>query len=132
MNTDTPTRNKSRVTDDGSIDVAGPERGDVPTDHLDLPTDAQLLGVDAHGHTHLHSPRQDWVCVITPDGDVVHEQDLGVRSIWDWVAHTEQCRGEWESIRYQRGGWVENLVQTIVEAGEQDAGDEHRVEGVSR
>jgi hypothetical protein len=114
------TNTLSEQNSSDTTDAAGPERGDVPTGHLDLPTDAQLLGVDAHGHTHLHSPRHDWVCVITPDGDVTHEQDLGTRSVWDWVEHTEQCRGEWASLRYQRGGWAENLVRTIVEAQAQE------------
>lgn len=101
-------------------DAVGPDRGDVPTNHLDLPTDTKLLGVDGHGHTHLHSTRRDWVVVITPDGDVTHEQVLGGCSVCDWVKHTEQCRGDWDALQYRRGGWAENLFRTITEA-DQDA-----------
>jgi len=117
MTTTTPSEEEPSDTTIAQ-DAAGPDRGDVPTDHLDLPTDAQLLGVDGHGHTHLHSPRRDWVCVVTPAGDVVHEQDIGARSVWDWVEHTAQCRGEWDAVVYQRGGFAENLVRTLVEATE--------------
>jgi len=112
------TTNPSEQNSSDTTDAVGPDQGDVPTDHLDLPTDAQLLGVDGHGHTHLHSPRHDWVCVVTPAGDVEHEQAIGTRSVWDWVEHTAQCRGEWVSLRYQRGGFAENLVRTIIDATE--------------
>lgn len=112
----TNTRSEENTSDTTTTDAVGPDRGDVPTDHLDLPTDATLLGVDGHGHTHLHSPRHDWVCVVTPAGDVAHKQDIGTRSVWDWVEHTAQCRGEWDSLRYQPGGFAENLVRTLVEA----------------
>lgn len=112
-------------TSDTTCDAVGPDRGDVPTDHLDLPVDAQLLGVDGHGHTHLHSPRNDWICVVTPAGDVTHEQELGKRSVWDWVEHTEKCRGAWDELRYTSGGWVEGVVETIVRA-QQDAAEGDR------
>ena len=115
-----PREEPSDTTAAQTRDAAGHDRGDVPTDHLELPTDAKLLGVDGHGHTHLHSTRRDWVVVITPAGDVVHEQDIGTRSIWDWVEHTTQCRGDWDHLQYRRGGWAEDLVRTLVEA-EQDA-----------
>jgi hypothetical protein len=103
--------------------TVGPDRGDVPTEDLDLPVDAQRLGVDGHGHTHLHSPRNNWVCVVTPTGDVTHEQDLGKRSVWDWVEHTEQCRGEWDALYYDRGGVFETIVGEIVSA-QQEADDQ--------
>lgn len=112
----TNTRSEENTSD--TTDAVGPDRGDVPTDHLDLPTDAKVLGVDGHGHTHLHSPRHDWVCVVTPAGDVEHEQDIGTRSIWDWVEHTAQCRGEWDALQYKRGGWADDLVRTLVAATE--------------
>jgi hypothetical protein len=117
------TTNPSEENTSDTADAVGPDRGDVPTDHLDLPADAQLLGVDGHGHTHLHSPREDWVCVVTPAGDVEHEQQIGTRSVWDWVEHTAQCRGEWDELRYQRGGFAENLVRTLVAATDEMEAD---------
>ena len=107
-------------SDTTATDVIGPERGDVPTDHLDLPRDVQLVGVDGHGHTHLHSPRHNWVVVVTPDGDVPYEQELGTDSVHNWIAHTEQCRGEWDDLRYCEGGAFENIAETIVDATERD------------
>jgi hypothetical protein len=101
--TPSPKEDPSDTTTAEFQDAVGPDRGDVPTDHLDLPVDAQLLGVDGDGDTHLHSPRADLVVVVTPDGDVVHEQALEPGDVEHWIDHTEECRGEWDDLRYVTG-----------------------------
>ncbi|WP_049987125.1 hypothetical protein [Halobellus rufus] len=106
--------------------TAGRDRGGIDTDHLELPIDAQLLGVDGAGETHLHSPRADRVYVIddseTP-AEVTHEADIGTRSVFDWVEHVESERGEWEDLRYTRGGWADGVVATVIRSQQAEEAD---------
>ena len=102
--------------------TAGRDRGGIDTDHLELPYDAQLLGVDGAGETHLHSTRTDRVFVLDDSeepAEVTHEADVSGRSIFDWVEHVRGERGAWEDLRYERGSWAEGIVRTIIEAQEQ-------------
>ena len=114
------------ATEDKSLGTtAGPDRGGIDTDHLDLPYDATLLGVDGEGDVHLHSPKADRVYVLDDSHEpakVTHETPLGGRSVWDWVEHTEQARGEWAELRYVRGGAFENIVRDIIRAQAQIQG----------
>jgi|GEM_PF-3901820 len=107
MNATTPPKeDPSDTTTEELQDAVGPDRGGVDTDHLDLPRDAKLLGVDGAGEVHLHSPRAEWVWVIDPDAEppaVTHEADVPEGRLEAFVDRVRDERGAWEDLRYVFG-----------------------------
>ena len=83
----------------------GPTRDAL--EQLDRPN---CLGTDAAGATHHHSPYDDRVVVVTPDGDIAHVEALGERDVEAWIAYVDEKRG-WENLNYR-----ESFGQIVREA----------------
>ena len=64
-------------------------------DRLDRP---YCLGTDADGATHHHSPYDDRVVVVAPDGGIEHVEPLGGRDIETWVAFVRDRRAGWRNL----------------------------------
>jgi hypothetical protein len=56
------------------------------------------LGTDADGATHHHSPYDDRVVVVGPDGAIEHVEALGGRDIETWVASVHDRRAGWQNL----------------------------------
>jgi len=120
MTTTNPTGQKQSGT------TATTRRGiDVDVDHLrerlgiDCPADVQRLGVDGAGEVHYHSPSAAAVWVVDgDDGTVTHVADHTARSVWQWVDHVREERGEWTALNYDRslGAALARTVQRAQEA----------------
>ena len=57
-----------------------------------------VLGTDAAGATHHHSPYDDRVVVVAPDGTIEHVEALGGRDIDTWVKFVRDRRAGWRNL----------------------------------
>lgn len=87
------------TTTPGNDTDCGPESDPVP----DGPGPVNHVGVDGSGADHYHVPYADHV-VVVDDGERVHDQRLGGRSIHDWIDHVAARRGPWERCHYHASG----------------------------
>jgi hypothetical protein len=60
-----------------------------------------VLGTDSTGATHHHSPYDDRVVVVGPDGAIEHVKALGGRDIATWVAFVRDRRAGWQNLNYR-------------------------------
>jgi len=64
---------------------------------LDRP---HVVGTDAAGCVHHHSPYDARVVVVGPEGDIRRVEDLADRKLATWIAFVDEKRG-WDSLRYK-------------------------------
>jgi hypothetical protein len=57
-----------------------------------------VLGTDAEGATHHHSPYDDRVVVVGADGGIEHVEALNGRDIETWVAFVRDRRAGWRNL----------------------------------
>lgn len=76
MSTQTPTRHDSTASDRGS---------DPRANYI-------LAGIDENGSHHVYRTIDETVHVVTPEGDREHVQDLGGRSIHEWLTFVADVR----------------------------------------
>lgn len=63
----------------------------------------RLLGVDTAGCKHRFDMVKQTVYVLTPDeSDVLHAEEIGDRSLGDWVAFVTQECGGWATLHYSK------------------------------
>jgi len=75
---------------------------------LDRP---HVVGTDAAGCVHHHSPYDARVVVVDPDGSIARVEELGDRKLATWIAFVDDTRG-WADLQY-RETYAEILHEAI-------------------
>jgi hypothetical protein len=70
------------------------------------------LGTDAEGATHHHSPYDDKIVVVGPDGTIQHTIDVADRTLAAWIAYVQEERGAWQNLNY-RDSYAEILKEGL-------------------
>ena len=58
-----------------------------------------LLGIDSEGVHHIYQTRSERIVVVNPEFGMTYIQDLGAKTVDDWVDHVTAKRG-WDDKRY--------------------------------
>jgi len=80
------------------LDTAPDKYRGATRDALDRLNRPYCLGTDAEGATHHHSPYDDRVVVVGPDGAIEHVETLDGRDIDTWVAFVRDRRAGWRNL----------------------------------
>jgi len=59
------------------------------------------LGTDADGAVHHHSPFDDEVVVVAPEGTIQYVIDVADRTLAAWIAYVQEQRGAWQNLNYR-------------------------------
>jgi len=80
------------------LDTAPDKYGGATRDALDQLDRPYVLGTDADGATHHHSPYDDRVVAVGPDGGIEHVEALDGRDVETWVKFIRDRRAGWRNL----------------------------------
>jgi hypothetical protein len=80
------------------LDTPPDKYGGATRDALQRLDRSYCLGTDAEGATHHHSPYDDRVVVVGPDGTIEHVEALDGRDIETWVKFIRDHRAGWRNL----------------------------------
>ena len=83
-------------------------------EHTELPTTADVLGVDGHGRTHFATSAVGGVTVYVAEGDGVDVFELAetpVDGLKGWIDHVDDQRG-WSRLNYT-DDWTSHAAETL-------------------
>jgi hypothetical protein len=93
-----PAAGVSALRDMSVLDTAPDKYGGATRDALQQLDRPYYLGTDADGAVHHHSPYDDRVVVVGPDGTIEHVEALDGRDIETWVDFIRDRRAGWQNL----------------------------------
>ena len=99
----------------------------IEREQLGIPRSAAYLGTDDEQFDHYHAAVEGRVWVVDADGEPHIQQDLGGRSVWEWVGYVEDEHGGWAELNLEREGGLAGLAGDLVDAVDGDEAEKELV-----